>query len=122
MLILLHHIGASSRVERVTPVACSPQAEGRFAIWAANGGSPAHPAWYYNLKAHPRPRSKWAPRPSRSWRRNWTAPPAPSRRVLASWPGGNGFADLAGNVSRDDAVVAGRIEWPTKESQCCLTV
>ena len=53
MLILLHHIGASSRVERVTPVACSPQAEGRFAIWAANGGSPAHPAWYYNLKAHP---------------------------------------------------------------------
>jgi deazaflavin-dependent oxidoreductase (nitroreductase family) len=31
-----------------------PQLGSRFAIWAANGGSPTHPAWYYNLKAHPR--------------------------------------------------------------------
>jgi deazaflavin-dependent oxidoreductase (nitroreductase family) len=46
--------GAKSGTERVTPVACSPRGEGRFAIWAANGGSPAHPNWYYNLKAHPR--------------------------------------------------------------------
>jgi deazaflavin-dependent oxidoreductase (nitroreductase family) len=53
-LILLHHMGARSGIERVTPVACSPQGDGRFAIWAANGGSPAHPTWYYNLKANPR--------------------------------------------------------------------
>ncbi len=53
-LILIHHIGARSGIERVTPVACSPQGEGRFAIWAANGGSPTHPNWYYNIKAHPR--------------------------------------------------------------------
>jgi deazaflavin-dependent oxidoreductase (nitroreductase family) len=33
--------------------ACSTQGEDRFAIWAANGGSPAHPNWYYNLKANP---------------------------------------------------------------------
>jgi len=52
-LILLHHIGARSGIERVTPVACSPRPDGRFAIWAANGGSPAHPNWYHNLKAHP---------------------------------------------------------------------
>jgi deazaflavin-dependent oxidoreductase (nitroreductase family) len=52
-LILIHHIGARSGIERVTPVACSPRGEGRFAIWAANGGSPAHPSWYYNLNAHP---------------------------------------------------------------------
>jgi hypothetical protein len=52
-LILIHHIGAKSGIERVTPVACSPQGVGRFAIWAANGGSPTHPNWYYNLKAHP---------------------------------------------------------------------
>jgi deazaflavin-dependent oxidoreductase (nitroreductase family) len=52
-LILLHHIGARSGVERVTPVACSPQGQDRFAIWAANGGAPAHPNWYHNLKAHP---------------------------------------------------------------------
>jgi deazaflavin-dependent oxidoreductase (nitroreductase family) len=52
-LILIHHIGARSGIERVTPIACSPRGEGRFAIWAANGGSPTHPNWYYNLKAHP---------------------------------------------------------------------
>jgi len=54
MLILIHHIGARSGTERITSVACSPQGDGRFAIWAANGGSPAHPDWYYDLKAHPR--------------------------------------------------------------------
>jgi deazaflavin-dependent oxidoreductase (nitroreductase family) len=52
-LILIHHIGAKSGIERVTPVACSPQGEGQFVIWAANGGSPTHPNWYYNLKANP---------------------------------------------------------------------
>jgi deazaflavin-dependent oxidoreductase (nitroreductase family) len=54
MLILIHHIGASSGIERVTPVACSPQGKDRYAIWAANGGSSTHPNWYYNLKANPR--------------------------------------------------------------------
>ena len=53
-LILIHHVGARSGIERVTPLACFPQGDGRFAIWAANGGSPTHPNWYYNLKAHPR--------------------------------------------------------------------
>src|ERR1017187_8605732 len=53
-LLLIHNIGARSGIERVTPVACAPQPGGRFAIWAANGGSPTHPNWYYNLKANPR--------------------------------------------------------------------
>src|ERR1700745_1466098 len=53
-LILIHHIGARSGTERVTPLGCSPQREGRFAIVASNGGSPTHPDWYYNLKANPR--------------------------------------------------------------------
>jgi deazaflavin-dependent oxidoreductase (nitroreductase family) len=52
-MILIHHIGAKSGIERVTPLACSLRGEGRFAIWAANGGSATHPAWYHNLKAHP---------------------------------------------------------------------
>lgn len=52
-MILIHHIGAKSGIERVTPLACSPRGDGRFAIVAANGGSPAHPNWYYNLKAIP---------------------------------------------------------------------
>jgi len=53
-MILIHHIGARSGIERVSPVACSHQGDGRFAVVASNGGSPTHPGWYYNLKAHPR--------------------------------------------------------------------
>lgn len=52
-IILVHHHGARTRTERVTPLAYSAQADGRLVIAASNGGSPAHPAWYYNLKAHP---------------------------------------------------------------------
>jgi deazaflavin-dependent oxidoreductase (nitroreductase family) len=53
-ILLLHHIGAQSRTERVTPMAYNPQSDGAFAIVATNGGSPTHPSWYYNLKANPR--------------------------------------------------------------------
>lgn len=52
-IILVHHIGAKTRTEGVTPVAYSPQPDGRLVIAASNGGSEAHPAWYHNLKAHP---------------------------------------------------------------------
>ena len=52
-LILIHHIGAKSGLERVLPLGCFSQGDG-FAIVASNGGSSAHPAWYYNLKANPR--------------------------------------------------------------------
>src|SRR6266702_991246 len=53
-LILIHHIGAKSGTERVTPLGCSSEGDGRFAIVASNGGSPAHLDWYHNLKANPR--------------------------------------------------------------------
>ena len=52
-MILIHHIGAKSGIERVTPLGCLPLGDGRFAVVASNGGSPAHPAWYHNLLAHP---------------------------------------------------------------------
>jgi deazaflavin-dependent oxidoreductase (nitroreductase family) len=53
-LILLHHIGAKSGTEYVTPLGCFPQQDGRLVVVASNGGSPTHPAWYHNLKANPR--------------------------------------------------------------------
>jgi deazaflavin-dependent oxidoreductase (nitroreductase family) len=53
-MVLIHHIGAKSGIERVSPLACSPQGDGSFAIVASNGGSAAHPDWYYNLKANPK--------------------------------------------------------------------
>jgi deazaflavin-dependent oxidoreductase (nitroreductase family) len=52
-IILIHHIGARTRTERVTPLAYSSQADGRLVIAASNGGSPTHPTWFFNLKAHP---------------------------------------------------------------------
>ena len=53
MLILIHHIGAKSGIERVTPLGYFPLRGGRFAVVASSGGSPAHPGWYHNLKASP---------------------------------------------------------------------
>jgi deazaflavin-dependent oxidoreductase (nitroreductase family) len=53
-IMLIRHIGAKSGIERVTPLAYTPQGDGRFVIVASNGGSPTHPSWYYNLKASPR--------------------------------------------------------------------
>ena len=53
-MILIHHIGARSGVERVMPLGCSSQGDGRYVIVASSGGSPTHPDWYYNLKANPR--------------------------------------------------------------------
>ena len=53
-LILVHHIGARSGVERVVPLVYLATSDGRWMIVASNGGSCTHPAWYYNLKFHPR--------------------------------------------------------------------
>src|ERR1700679_276100 len=52
-IILIHHIGARTRTERVTPLAFSSQADGRLVIAASDGGSATHPSWFHNLKAHP---------------------------------------------------------------------
>jgi len=52
-IILIHHFGAKTRTERVTPLAYGSLPDGRIVIAASNGGSPTHPAWYHNLKAHP---------------------------------------------------------------------
>ncbi len=53
-ILLLHHLGARSGLQRVTPLAYSQLEDGRIVIVASNAGSPAHPGWYYNLKANPR--------------------------------------------------------------------
>lgn len=54
-LILIHHIGARSGIERVDPVAYYPQPGGRFAIWAANGDRP--PTRTGTTTSTPTPRS-----------------------------------------------------------------
>ncbi len=51
-LLLLHHTGAKSGVERVSPLAYFGQDQ-RMVIVASKGGAPENPAWFYNLKANP---------------------------------------------------------------------
>jgi deazaflavin-dependent oxidoreductase (nitroreductase family) len=53
-MILIHHIGAKSGVERVTPLVHFPEEDGSTVIVASNGGAPTHPAWFHNLKANPK--------------------------------------------------------------------
>ena len=52
-MILVHHTGARSGVERVNPLVFYPDGE-RFVIIASAAGAPKHPAWYHNVVAHPR--------------------------------------------------------------------
>lgn len=51
-LILLHHTGARSGVERVSPVAAIRDGDA-WLIAASKAGAPDHPAWFHNLLAHP---------------------------------------------------------------------
>ena len=50
-MILVHHIGARSGTERVTPLVYFPEDDGRMLIVASKAGAPEHPHWYHNLTA-----------------------------------------------------------------------
>ena len=52
-LILVHHIGARSGTERVSPLVYFPDGD-QMLIVASRGGHPKNPDWYHNLKANPR--------------------------------------------------------------------
>jgi deazaflavin-dependent oxidoreductase (nitroreductase family) len=54
-LLLLHHTGARSGVERVNPLAYQ-KVGGSYAVFGSKGGAPTNPDWYYNLIANPRAR------------------------------------------------------------------
>lgn len=51
-ILLLHHTGARSGVERVNPLACQWVGDS-LAVFATNGGAPKNPAWFHNLLARP---------------------------------------------------------------------
>jgi deazaflavin-dependent oxidoreductase (nitroreductase family) len=52
-VVLVHHIGARSGIEYVTPVAYQSLLGG-LVIVGSNGASPVDPGWCHNLRAHPR--------------------------------------------------------------------
>ncbi len=51
-LLLLHHLGAKTGTERVTPLVYRPDGE-RWILFASKAGAPKHPGWYHNLVANP---------------------------------------------------------------------
>jgi F420H(2)-dependent quinone reductase len=57
-LILIHHIGARSGTERVTPVGCFTLGAGRFAIVASNEGSPNPPSLVLQPQGQPQDQSR----------------------------------------------------------------
>jgi deazaflavin-dependent oxidoreductase (nitroreductase family) len=52
-LLLLHHRGAKSGIERVNPLAYQRVGHG-FAVFGSKGGAETNPDWYHNLIANPR--------------------------------------------------------------------
>lgn len=53
-LVLLHHVGARTGIERVVPTLALRQDRDSWLITASAGGAPQNPGWYFNLVAHPR--------------------------------------------------------------------
>ena len=51
-MVLVHHRGAKTGTERVTPLMAQLEGD-RVFIFASKAGAPDNPDWYHNLKAHP---------------------------------------------------------------------
>jgi deazaflavin-dependent oxidoreductase (nitroreductase family) len=52
-LVLVHHTGAKSGIERVNPLAYQRLGDDSVAIFASKGGAPTNPDWFHNLVANP---------------------------------------------------------------------
>ena len=52
-LVLVHHVGARSGTERVTPLVPVRDGDDTWLIAASKAGAPDNPDWYHNLLAHP---------------------------------------------------------------------
>lgn len=51
-LLLLHHKGARTGTERISPLMYQQVGES-YAVFASKGGADTNPDWYHNLIAHP---------------------------------------------------------------------
>jgi deazaflavin-dependent oxidoreductase (nitroreductase family) len=52
-LLLLHHRGAKSGIERINPLAYQRLSDDSVAVFASKGGAPTNPDWYHNVVANP---------------------------------------------------------------------
>jgi deazaflavin-dependent oxidoreductase (nitroreductase family) len=60
-VVIVTNLGTSSGKVRKTPV-MRVEHDGRYAMVASKGGAPAHPLWYYNVRANPRVEVQDGPR------------------------------------------------------------
>ena len=51
-MILVHHRGARTGTERVTPLVYLPDGDD-YVVFGSKAGAPTHPHWYLNLVANP---------------------------------------------------------------------
>ena len=51
-LLLLHHRGARSGIDRVNPLVYLPVGDA-LAVFGSKAGAPTNPDWYHNLQANP---------------------------------------------------------------------
>jgi deazaflavin-dependent oxidoreductase (nitroreductase family) len=52
-LVLVHHTGAKTGRERISPLFYQSVGD-NWAVFGTHGGKPHHPAWFHNLMANPR--------------------------------------------------------------------
>jgi len=60
-VVIVTNLGTSSGKVRKTPV-MRVEHDGRYAMVASKGGAPAHPLWYYNVRANPQVEVQDGPR------------------------------------------------------------
>ena len=51
-LLLLHHVGAKSGRERVSPLVYRTEGDA-WVVFGSKAGAPTNPDWYHNLLANP---------------------------------------------------------------------
>src|SRR3954451_18318421 len=52
-LLLLHHLGAKTGIERVNPLGYQRLSDDSVAVFASKGGAPTNLDWYHNVVANP---------------------------------------------------------------------
>jgi deazaflavin-dependent oxidoreductase (nitroreductase family) len=59
-VLLLHHKGAKTGTDRVSPLMYQPVGDG-YAVFASKGGADSNPDWFYNIRANPRTKIEVGP-------------------------------------------------------------
>jgi deazaflavin-dependent oxidoreductase (nitroreductase family) len=103
-LLLLHHHGGKSGIERINPLAYQRLSPTAVAVFGSKGGAPSDPDWFRNLVANPDARVEIGTETFDAKAR--VAKGEERERIWETqkqqWPG---FADYEGKTSRQIPVV-----------------